>query len=102
MYTGRSITALGQRVPDNCAGDCQVSVVVRRTSVGVLSYSKTTVYYEIHECNECISVDCGLTNLIHDRRSCVDITLEVRRSKREQARCDKRLLSKCTTDLYLA
>jgi len=22
-------------------------------------------------------VDCGLTNLIHDRRSCVDFTLEV-------------------------
>ena len=38
-------------------------------------YSKTTVYYEIHERSECISVDCGLTNLIHDRRSCVDFTL---------------------------
>jgi len=23
------------------------------------------------------SVDCGVTNLIHDRRSCVDFTLEV-------------------------
>jgi len=65
-------------------------------------YSKTTVYNEIHECNECISVDCGLTNLIHDRRSCVDFTLEVRRSKSEQAKCDKRLSSKCTMDLYLA
>jgi len=40
-----------------------------------LCYSKTTVYYEIHERSECISVDCGLTNLIHDRRSCVDFTL---------------------------
>ena len=25
------------------------------------------------------SVDCGVTNLIHDRRSCVDFMLEVRR-----------------------
>ena len=38
-------------------------------------------------------VDCGVTNLIHDRRSCVDFTLEVEanvarcvHSKREQAR----------------
>ena len=45
------------------------------------SYSNTTVYYEIHKRSECISVDCGVTNtnLIHDRRSCVDFTLEVRR-----------------------
>ena len=42
-----------------------------------LSYSNTTVYYEIHEHSECILVDCGVTNLIHDRRSCVDFTLEV-------------------------
>jgi len=27
--------------------------------------------------SECVSVDCGVTNLIHDRRSCVDFTLEV-------------------------
>ena len=40
-------------------------------------YSNTTVYYGIHERSECISVDCGVTNLIHDRRSCVDFTLEV-------------------------
>jgi len=44
-----------------------------------ISYSNTTVYYEIRESSECISVDCGVTNLIHDRRSCVDFTLEVRR-----------------------
>jgi len=34
----------------------------------VLCYSNTTVYYEIHERS-------GVTNLIHDRRSCVDFTL---------------------------
>ena len=37
----------------------------------------TTVYYGIHKHSECIPVDCGVTNLIHDRRSCVDFTLEV-------------------------
>jgi len=42
-----------------------------------LCYSNTTVYYGIHECSECIPVDSGVTNLIHDRRSCVDVTLEV-------------------------
>jgi len=41
------------------------------------SYSNTTVYYGIHERNECILVDSGVTNLIHDHRSCVDFTLEV-------------------------
>ena len=41
------------------------------------SYSNTTVYYGIHEHSECIPVDSGVTNLIHDRRSCVDFTLEV-------------------------
>ena len=51
-----------------------VGASVRRTS-----YSNTTVYCEIHESSECISVDCGVTNLIHDRRSCVDFTPEVRR-----------------------
>ena len=40
-------------------------------------YSNTTVYYGIHERSECITVDSGVTNLIHDRRSCVDFTLEV-------------------------
>jgi len=43
----------------------------------VISYSNTTVYYGIHERSECIPVDSGVTNLIHDRRSCVDFTLEV-------------------------
>ena len=43
------------------------------------SYSNTTVYYGIHKHSECILVDSGITNLIHDRRSCVDFTLEVRR-----------------------
>ena len=37
----------------------------------------TTVYYGIYKRSECIPVDCGVTNLIHDRRSCVDFTLEV-------------------------
>ena len=40
-------------------------------------YGNTTVYYRIHESSECIPVDCGVTNLIHDRRSCADFTLEV-------------------------
>ena len=40
-------------------------------------YSNTTVYYGIHERSECIPVDSGVINLIHDRRSCVDFTLEV-------------------------
>ena len=40
-------------------------------------YSNTTVYYGIHERSECILVDNGVTNLIHDCRSCVDFTLEV-------------------------
>jgi len=44
----------------------------------LLSYSNTTVYYAIHKRSECIPVDCGVTNLIHDRRSRVDFTLEVR------------------------
>jgi len=61
----------------------------------VWSYSNTTVYYGIHECSERIPVDSGVTNLIHDRRSCVDFTLEVEANvarasmcplKREQAR----------------
>ena len=42
-----------------------------------LRYSNTTVYYGIHECSECIPADSGVTNSIHDRRSCVDFTLEV-------------------------
>jgi len=43
----------------------------------MLCYSNTTVYYGIHERSECIPVDSGVTNLIHDRRSCVDFMLEV-------------------------
>ena len=42
-------------------------------------YGNTTVYYGIHERTKCIPGDSGVTNLIHDRRSCVDFTLEVRR-----------------------
>jgi len=42
-----------------------------------ICYSNTTVYYRIHERSECIPVDSGVTNLIHDRRSRVDFTLEV-------------------------
>jgi len=52
-----------------------------------LSYSNTTVYYGIHERSECIPVDCGVTNLIHDRRSCVDFTLEVQANVAQTARC---------------
>jgi len=60
----------------------------RRERESELRYSNTTVYYGIHKRSECIPVDCDVTNLIHDRRSCVDFTLEVRRMwlKREQAR----------------
>jgi len=43
---------------------------------GLRFYSNTTVY-RIHEHSECIPVDCGVANLIHDRRSCVDFTLEI-------------------------
>jgi len=41
----------------------------------VICYNNTTVYYGIHELSESIPVDSGVTNLIHDRRSCVDFTL---------------------------
>ena len=40
-------------------------------------HSNTTVYYGIHKRSDCIPVDSGVTNIIHDRRSCVDFTLEV-------------------------
>ena len=52
------------------------STILLGRSAG-LCYSNTTVYYGIHERSECIPVDSGVTNLIHDRRSCVDFTLEV-------------------------
>jgi len=52
-----------------------------------LSYSNTTVYYGIHKRSECIPVDSGVTNLIHDRRSCVDFTLEVEANHANVARC---------------
>jgi len=42
-----------------------------------ICYSDTTVYYGIHERSECIPVDSGVTNLIHDCRSCVDFMLEL-------------------------
>jgi len=44
---------------------------------GGRSHSNTTVDYGKHERTECIPEDSGVTNLIHDRRSCVDFTLEV-------------------------
>ena len=81
------VTSLGQ-LPFNLWNDDQVAAAV--TSGAVLSrpsvclsinrskcYSNTTVYYGIHERSECTPVDTGVTNLIHDRRSCVDFTLEV-------------------------
>jgi len=37
-------------------------------------YSSTTVYYGIQERSECIPVDSGVTNLIHDRRIVVLIS----------------------------
>jgi len=40
-----------------------------------IRYSNTTVYCGIHERSECIPVDSGITNLIHDRCSCVYFTL---------------------------
>jgi len=44
----------------------------------ITSHSNTEdVIVTPHERSECIQVDCGITNLIHDRRSCVDFTLEV-------------------------
>ena len=63
-------------------GDRACRAVHRRTLgdtclVHMTCYSNATVYYGIHERNECILVDSGVTNLIHDRRSCVHFTLEV-------------------------
>jgi len=59
-------------------GLCELSR--RRVDHGLgLCYSNTTVYYGMHERGECIPVDSGVTNLIYDRHSCVDFTLEVRR-----------------------
>jgi len=46
-------------------------------SVYVIVTPLSSVYYGIHKRSECIPVDCGVTNLIHDRSSCVDFTLEV-------------------------
>jgi len=59
--------------------DCRVYSASRSTTIasGRLCYSNTTVYYRIYEHSKCIPVDSGVTNLIHDRRSCVDFTLEV-------------------------
>ena len=37
-----------------------------------------------HKRSECIPVDSGVTNLIHDRRSCVNFMLEV---EANAARC---------------
>jgi len=54
-----------------------VSIVPQRKEVNHRCYSNTTVYYAIHKRSKCIPVDSGVTNLIHDRRSCVDFTLEV-------------------------
>ena len=48
-----------------------------RKETVTLCYSNTTAYYGIHEPSECIPVDSGVTNLIHDRRSCVDFMVEV-------------------------
>ena len=42
-----------------------------------ICYSNTTVYYGIHKRSECIPIDSGVTDVIHDRRSCVDFTPEV-------------------------
>jgi len=56
-----------------------------------LCYSNTTVYYGIHERSECIPVDSGVTNLIHDRRSCVDFTIEV---EANVARCVHSIVNK--------
>jgi len=55
----------------------QVFYKTQFSSQHELCYSNTTVYYGIHERSECISVDSGVTNLIHDRCSCVDFTLDV-------------------------
>ena len=53
------------------------AVIMHSQLKSTIRYSNTTVYYGIHERSECIPVDSGVTNLIHDRRSCVDFTLEV-------------------------
>ena len=68
-FTGSHLSAVTD-ADDDDAG--RYSTITR-----AICYSNTTVYYGIHECSECIPVDCGVTNLTHDRRSCVDFTLEV-------------------------
>jgi len=62
-----------------CLFVCMPKDAFTSTQLNWIRYSNTTVYYGIHEHSECIPVDCSVTNLIHDRRSCVDFTLEVRR-----------------------
>ena len=52
-----------------------------------LRYSNTTFYYGIHERSECIPVDSGVTNLIHDHRSCVDFTVFTLEVEANVARC---------------
>ena len=68
----RGFVALAQTVHCLDRGQSQLFQLHRTTS-----YSNTTVYYGIHELSQCIPVDSGVTNLIHDCRSCVDFTLEV-------------------------
>jgi len=63
----------------------------RRERESGLRYSNTTVYYGIHERSECIPVGSGVTNLFHDRRSCVDFTLEV---EANVARCVRSSVNK--------
>jgi len=61
------------------------------SAVSNTRYSNTTVYNGIRERSECIPVDSGVTNLIHDRRSCVDLTLEV---EANVARCVHSIVNK--------
>jgi len=73
----------------------------RRTSSMGWSYSNTAVYYGIHERSECIPVDSGVTNLIHDRRSCVNFTLEVEANvaRRVHSSVNKPVM-KCNSGLW--
>jgi len=78
---GESITPYGDRGIDVCEqlaqGQWNYRELNSQTFRCKSCYSNTTVYYGIHERSKCIPVDCGVTNLIHDRRSCVDFTLQV-------------------------
>ena len=71
----RIVVVVSDHLSD-CLSVCLLQVGVIQWNIRC--YSNTIVYYGMHKRSESIPVDSGVTNLIHDRRSCVDFTLEVR------------------------